>query len=256
MLQTRVIPCLLLHQGGLVKTIGFKNPYYVGDPINAVKIFNEKEVDELILLDIDATVKQKSPQHELIKDIVSEAFMPICYGGGIRTVDQMRRLFALGVEKVSISCGSIENQSLVKDGATLFGSQSIIVTLDVKKSGLQRHYSVVTHNGKKNTGLDPVETAEYIEKMGAGELLINNVDEDGRMRGYDENLVKQISTAVNIPVVALGGAGSLKDFKSVVQNSAVSAVAAGSLFLFKGARKGVLINYPKQFELKRLFEES
>jgi len=253
MLQNRVIPCLLLHHGGLVKTIRFKNPRYVGDPINAVKIFNEKEVDELILLDIDATVDRREPHYERIEDIVSEAFMPVCYGGGIKTVDQMRRLFALGVEKVSISAGAIENPSLIEEAAKIFGSQSIIVTLDVKKSIIRRRYCVVTHNGRNNKGLNPLEIAMYIEKMGSGELLINNVDEDGCLQGFDTDLVKKISDVVKIPVIALGGAGSLTDLRSIVIKGGASAAAAGSLFVFKGARRGVLINYPTQIELRKLF---
>ena len=219
MLQSRVIPCLLLHQGGLVKTIGFKAPFYIGDPINAVKIFNEKEVDELILLDIDASVDNREPLYELIEDIASEAFMPICYGGGIATVDQMRRIFSLGVEKVSISAAAIDNPSLIEEAAGLFGSQSIIVTLDVKKSGLRKRYQVVTHNGKKKTHMNPVDTALRMVERGVGELLINSVDEDGRMQGYDLNLVKQICSEMSIPVIALGGAGCNEDllrrFKAV-----------------------------------------
>ncbi|MBN1975158.1 MAG: imidazole glycerol phosphate synthase subunit HisF [Sedimentisphaerales bacterium] len=254
MIQARIIPCLLLHRGGLVKTMCFKKPRYVGDPINAVKIFNEKEVDELILLDIDATVENREPDYEMIEDIVSEAFMPVCYGGGIKTVDQMSRLFSLGVEKVSISSSAVKNPSLVKDASSHFGGQSVIVTLDVKKIGLLRRYSVVSHNANHNRGLDPVETAVRMEKMGAGELVINSVDEDGRMQGYDENLVKLISAVLNIPVVALGGAGSLNDLLTVVKKSGASAAAAGSLFVFKSVRRGVLINYPTQHELKKLFE--
>jgi cyclase len=242
-----------LHHGGLVKTIRFRNPRYVGDPINAVKIFNEKEVDELILLDIDATVDRREPQYELIEDIVSEAFMPVCYGGGIKTIDQMRRLFALGIEKVSISEGAIENPTLIEKAASHFGSQSIIVTLDVKKTGLRRRYSVMTHNGRKNKGLNPSETAMYMEKMGSGELLINNVDEDGCLRGFDTDLVKKISDVVKVPVIALGGAGSLNDLRSIVIKGGASAAAAGSLFVFKGVRRGVLINYPTQTELRNLF---
>ena len=254
MLQARIIPCLLLHRGGLVKTESFKKPRYVGDPINAVKIFNEKEVDELIILDIDATVENHGPDYYLLEDIVSEAFMPVCYGGGVTTVDQIRQIFALGVEKVSISAGAIENPSLIEEAASYFGSQSIIVTLDVKKNRLKRRYNLMTYNGKKKIDLHPMETAKLMEKMGAGELLINNVDEDGKMQGYDSDLVKQISAVVGIPVIALGGAGRLKDMHEIVFKGGASAAAAGSLFVYKGARRGVLINYPTQYELRKLFE--
>jgi cyclase len=240
----------------LVKTTFFQKPRYIGDPINAVKIFNEKEADELILLDIDATVEKREPHYELIEDIVSEAFMPICYGGGIKNTDQMRRLFALGVEKVSISSAAIHSQSLIKEAASRFGSQSIIVTLDVKKTKFPRFYTVVTHNGKKNSGKNPVEASVLMEQMGAGELLINNVDQDGRMLGYDEDLIRLISRAVNIPVIALGGAGSLMDLKSVVRHGGASAAGAGSLFVYHGKHRAVLINYPDQNQLQQLFEVS
>lgn len=256
MLQARVIPCLLLRKGGLVKTVKFKNPRYVGDSINAVKIFNEKEVDELILLDIDATKEQREPSYKQIEDVVSEAFMPICYGGGIATVEQMRTLFALGVEKVSISVAALENPFLIEAAAKEFGSQSIIVTLDVKKTRFSKTYQVVTHNATRNTKHSPIEAAMRMETLGAGELLINNVNLDGLMNGYDEDLIKQISDAVNIPVVALGGAGILKHLQSVVYNGGASAASASSMFIFHGKHKAVLISYPTQHELKMLFNEN
>jgi cyclase len=249
----RVIPCLLLHQGGLVKTIRFKNPRYIGDPINTVRIFNEKEVDELIILDIDATVKNKEPDYGVIENIVSEAFMPVCYGGGITSIEQIRRLFWVGVEKVSISSAAIANPSLIEDAARQFGSQSIVVTLDITKTLLKRQYQVVTHNATKKTGLDPIKTAMLMEKSGAGELVINNVDRDGTMAGYDLEYIKEITDSVGIPVIALGGAGSLNDIKDVVIKSGASAAAAGSLFIYYGRLKAVLINYPDQRQLQQLF---
>ncbi len=252
----RTIPCLLLKNKGLVKTTKFKDPKYVGDPINVVKIFNEKEVDELILLDIDATVEKRNPYYEQIENIVSEAFMPICYGGGVTTVEQMNKLFAIGIEKISISVAAIANPTLIREAARRFGSQSIIVTIDVKKSIFGKSYKTVTHNAKINTKLTPLEVAKRMEKMGAGELLINDVDHDGLMNGYDDDLIKLISNAVNIPVVALGGAGSLEHIKSVVYNGGASAAAAGSMFVFHGKHKAVLINYPSQQELKKIFHKT
>jgi cyclase len=246
----------LLNNNGLVKTIKFKNPTYVGDPINAVKIFNEKEVDELILIDINATAEQREPRYKEIKDIASEAFMPVCYGGGVTTVEQMRKLFALGVEKVSVSAAALETPAFVEQAARQFGSQSIIVTLDVKKSRFGRTYQIVTHNATIITKLIPLEVAQRMAEMGAGELLINSVDRDGLMNGYDEDLIKQISDAVHIPVIALGGAGSLQHLQSVVYNGGASAAAAGSMFVFHGKYKAVLINYPTQQELKKLFHKN
>lgn len=255
MLQTRVIPCLLLQRGGLVKTIKFKKPCYIGDPINAVKIFSEKEVDELMLLDIDATKQGREPDYGTIESIVSEAFMPICYGGGIRKVKHMQRLFNLGIEKVAISSSAIEDPDLVTEGAARYGSQSIVVVLDVKRKGLRRRLSLVTHNGKKETGLNPFDAAIKMEKLGAGELVVNNVDRDGVMKGYDLEIVKKISESVMIPVIALGGAGTLHDLKDIVHHAGASAAAAGSLFVYKGPLKGVLINYPAYSEMRQLFGE-
>jgi imidazole glycerol-phosphate synthase subunit HisF len=256
MIQSRIIPCLLLHNGGLVKTVQFKNPTYVGDPINAVKIFNEKEVDELILIDIDATVEQREPKYKDIEDIVSEAFMPVCYGGGVKTVEQMHRLFALGIEKVSVSSAALETPALVEQASRQFGSQSIIVTIDVKKTRFSKTYRVVTHNGNNITRFVPLEIAQRMEAIGAGELLINNADYDGVMMGYDEELIKQISAAVKIPVIALGGTGSLHHLRNIVNTGGASAASAGSLFIFHGKHKAVLISYPTQLELKRLFNEN
>ena len=256
MLQPRVIPCLLLHNNGLVKTVKFEKPRYIGDPINAVKIFNEKEVDELMIFDIDATVAQRESRYEQVEDIVSEAFMPVCYGGGVVSIEQMRQLFALGVEKVSISAAAVENPLLIEEAVKQFGSQSIVVTLDVKKTLLSRKYHVVTHNATRDTGQDPLEMAKRMETLGAGEIAVNNIDQDGMMQGYDINLIRQISNAINIPVVALGGAGSLIDIRNVVLNGGASAASAGSLFVFYGKHRAVLINYPSQEELHQLFKEN
>ena len=252
MLETRIIPCLLLKNKGLVKTIKFKNPIYLGDPRNVVKIFNEKEVDELIILDITATVEKRKPDFDLIREIVSEAFIPICYGGGIRSVEDVKTLFRLGVEKVSINSYAFENHDFIKELAKIYGSQSIVVSIDIKKNLLGK-YGVYIYGGRKKTNIDPISYAMDLEKNGVGEILINSIDKDGTMSGYDKELVKEITQAVSIPVIACGGAGSLNDILDVVNSSNVSAVAAGSIFVYQGVHKAVLISYPSQEEIKDLF---
>lgn len=249
----RVIPCLLLHKGGLYKTVEFKNPRYVGDPINTVRILNEKEVDELLLVDIDATVDGRQPHYDRVEDIVGEAFMPVAYGGGVTSVDQMHRLFALGVEKVFTSAAALAAPNLISEAASRFGSQSIGVALDLKRGRADAEPIVVTHNGRKKVALQPVDAARQMEKHGAGELLVNSVDRDGTMAGYDLDAIRRIADAVNIPVVALGGAGRLDDLARAIRDGGVSAAAAGSLFVFTGVHRAVLITYPSQPELERLF---
>ncbi len=252
MLLPRVIPCLLLHKGGLYKTVQFKNPRYVGDPINTVKIFNEKEVDEIMIVDIDATIEGREPRYEQIEDIVSEAFMPVSYGGGVKSTDQMRRLFSLGVEKVFVSSAAIENPDLISEGAALFGNQAIGVTLDVKKGRWGKKRIVVTHNAKKKANVDLLAMAQKAEQLGAGELTINDVDRDGTMTGYDLDLFRDVSSKVGIPLIALGGARDLEDIKRVIFEGGASAAAAGSLFVFTGVHRAVLITYPSQDELMKL----
>ncbi len=242
MLNTRVIPCLLLQNNGLVKTKRFKNPNYIGDPINAVKILNDKEVDELIFLDINATKDNKNPQLNIIKEIANECFMPFCYGGGINSKEIVKEIFKLGAEKVSINSFAVLHPEIIKELSGIYGSQSIVVAIDIKKNIFGK-YKVYINGGSKQTNLNPVEYAVYMEKMGAGELLINSIDRDGLMQGYDLKILKDISTSVNIPVIALGGAGSVIHFKEAVTQGGVSAVAAGSMFVYYGQQKGVLINY-------------
>ena len=241
--QNRIIPCLLLHNKGLVKTVKFKNPVYLGDPLNAIRLFNEKEVDELIFIDIDRLGEGAQPDYALIESIASECFMPLCYGGRVRTIEQMRQIFALGVEKISLSSAAVNNPDLVRKASEIFGSQSVTVTMDVKKS-LLGTYQVYTENGTKNTRLNPVLWAKTVADLGAGEILVNSIDQDGVMKGYDLKLVQEVTKSVNIPVIALGGAGKLKDLKDVIHTSHASAAAAGSLFVFTGIHKAVLINYP------------
>ncbi len=252
MLRPRLIPCLLVHNGGLVKTVNFDNPKYVGDPINAVRIYNEKEVDELVVLDIDATVKGAEPDYQLISHLASECRMPLCYGGGVRTVAQIEKIISLGVEKVAVSSAAVENPKLISDAATRVGRQSVVVVIDVRKTGLLRRQEVVTHNGSRRTGLNPVEFARQMAEFGAGEIVINSVDRDGVMNGYDLDLIEQIRQAVHLPLTLLGGAGSLADLKELISRYGIIGAAAGSLFVFKGKYRAVLINYPSRAEKEAL----
>jgi len=246
MLKTRVIPCLLLKNLGLVKTVKFSDPQYVGDPINAVKIFNEKEVDELIFLDITATDEKRKPSFELLLRISSEVFMPFSYGGGLRSIDDVKKIVEIGVEKIIINTYAHEDPAFIKELADNFGSQSVVVAIDVKKE--KRNYEVFVHGGKINTKKDPVDYAVQMEKMGAGEIFLNSIDRDGTMKGYDLELIEKVSKAVNIPVVACGGAGKTADFHSAIRAGA-SAVSAASIFVFYGRNRAVLINYPSSAEL-------
>ena len=252
MLRVRVIPTLLLRNAGLVKGVQFKNHKYVGDPINAVKIFNEKEVDEMVFLDICATKEDRGPNFELIKDIASEAFMPFGYGGGVTEVQQIEKLFSIGVEKVIINTAAFTKPSLIKDASKISGSQSIVVSIDVRKSLLGR-YEVFIKNGTVSTKQSPVEYAKRMQDLGAGELIVCSIVNEGTGKGYDTKLLNMISAAVDIPVVASGGAGELEDFSDAFHNGHASAVAAGNMFTFYGKHKAVLITYPKYNELEQLF---
>ena len=253
MLRPRIIPCLLLHEKGLVKTINFKYPKYVGDPINAVRIFNEKEVDELAFFDIDATVLDKEPDYGLIEKLANQSRMPLCYGGGVKTVEQAQKIFGLGIEKIALSSTAIVNPKLVSQIADRVGSQSVIVVLDVKKKILGG-YEIYTHNGKKSTGINPIKFTKELEQLGAGEIIINSIDQDGVMKGYDLNLIDKIAETISIPLTVLGGAGSMADIEKIVDKHGVIGVAAGSLFVFKGPYKAVLINYPTQIEKNKVFK--
>jgi cyclase len=254
MLRTRVIPCLLLSNLGLVKTIRFKDPKYLGDPINIIKIFNDKEVDELVFLDITATVEGKKPQFSLLEKIASECFMPLCYGGGIRSLDDMKSLFGLGIEKICVNSYTVEKPTFIRAASDFFGNQSIVVSIDVKKNNLGK-YEIFTYNGKNATGLDPIEFAIEMEHQGAGELFLNSIDQDGTMEGYDIELIKQVSNAVSIPVVACGGAGEVQDLMDVIKKGGASAAGAGSIFVFQGPHRAVLVSYPTQQELKIVFNK-
>jgi len=247
-MNVRVIPCLLLRNGGLVKSVRFKNHKYIGDPINAVRIFNDKEVDELVFLDIGARSSNSGPNFELLADISSEAFMPFGYGGGVRDFDDVKKLYALGVEKVILNTVAHDAPTLVSRAAKMAGSSGVVVSMDVKRR-LFGSYSVVTRCGTEDVLIHPVEFAKRIETMGAGEILLNSINRDGIMEGYDLELVKQVSHAVSIPVVAVGGAGKLEHFDEAVRAGA-SAVGAGSMFVYHGKHRAVLMTYPAYSEIK------
>lgn len=254
MFRPRVIPCLLLKGKGLVKTVKFKEPIYIGDPINAVRIFNEKQADELIFLDITASIEKRSVPVTLMKQIANEAYMPFAVGGGITNTNQIRKLLSAGAEKVVINTSSVLTPSLIKKSANIFGSQSIVVSIDVKKNFWGK-YEVFIYGGREEAKLDPLLHAKHMQDLGAGEILINVIEKDGTMSGYDVKIIKKISDAVTIPVVACGGAGKLKDFIDATYNGHASAAAAGSLFVYHGKLKGVLINYPERKELEALFRK-
>jgi imidazole glycerol-phosphate synthase subunit HisF len=254
MLRPRIIPCLLVKDKGLVKTVCFKDSKYVGDPINAVRIFNEKEVDELMVLDIDATIDNREPDFKMIENLATECRMPLCYGGGVKTIEQAQRIFELGVEKIAISSIAIENPEIVSKIAKRVGNQSVIVVLDVKKKFLGGKYEVWTHNGQKNTHKTPMELAKKFEELGAGEIVVNSIDNDGMMKGYDFTLIDKVREAITLPMSVLGGAGSLKDIAQLISKHGIIGASAGSLFVFKGVYKAVLINYPSRIEKDELIK--
>lgn len=258
MLRPRIIPCLLLHQGGLVKTQTFKDPKYVGDPINAVRIFNEKEADELMVLDIDATREGREPDFALIAKLAAECRMPLCYGGGVTAASQAARIVDMGVEKVAISSAAIANPGLLSEMAAAVGRQSVVVVIDVrKKTGFfSKGYEVCTHNGSKIHKIDPLVLALQCQQAGAGEIVINMVDRDGMMSGYDIEFACQVKARLSIPVTFLGGAGSLDDLKNLIRSVGIVGVAAGSLFVFKGKYRAVLINYPTPTQKMALCQDA
>ena len=255
MLRPRIIPCLLISNSGLVKTVKFKNPKYVGDPINAVKIFNEKQADELIVLDIDATKKSLKPNFNLIKKLAAECRMPLCYGGGISTIEEGVMLVDIGVEKVAISSTAMEKPSFVRDLAMAVGSQSVVVVIDIfkQKKFFSKTYQVRIHNGKKILQDELFSLIKKFEDLGAGEIVFNSINRDGTMDGYDLELIKKIKNMVKIPVTFLGGAGSLDHIKQLFNEFGIVGASAGSLFVFKGKYKAVLINYPSKEKKKKLY---
>lgn len=249
----RIIPCLLLQGKSLVKTVKFKNPQYIGDPINTVRIFNQMEVDELILLDIGATKLGTQPQFELIEDIASECFMPICYGGGIRDIESMQRIYRSGVEKIAINTYALEHPEFIKIASEIFGSQSLILSVDVKKN-LFGKYEIYYQGHNTFYKRDLYNYILEAEKFGVGEILLTSVDRDGTWEGYDLSLIKSVSEKISVPLIAAGGAGKLTDFYDATVKAGASAVAAGSMFVYQGKNLGVLINYPSAKELTYLFD--
>jgi len=250
-LRPRVMPCLLLRGAGLVKTVQFAEPKYLGDPMNTVRIFNDKEVDELMLLDIEASTSGRGIQFDLVQQIVSEAFVPVAYGGGVTSVDEATRLLALGVEKISLNTAALANPSLITGISEKFGASTVVVSIDARKK--RKRYEVMTARGARGTGLDPAEWAQRAEALGAGEIAINSVDRDGTMKGYDLDLIRSVTAAVGVPVIAVGGASGTDDFRRAVVDAHASACAAGALFVFQGKHRAVLISFPGQHELDVAF---
>ena len=253
MLRSRIIPCLLIHNKGLVKTVKFKEPKYVGDPINAVKIFNEKEVDELIVLDIDATKENRGPNLKMIKNLADECRMPFCYGGGITTVEQAVKIISLGVEKIALSYSALNDIELCQQIGDIIGNQSVVVVIDVKKKKLFGGYEIYTHNGTKKSKWDLFDFIAKLEEIGIGEIVINSIDNDGVMQGYDIPLLESVREKCTMPITVLGGAGSLEDIKKIISKFKTIGVAAGSLFVFKGKYRAVLISYPNRQERLPLY---
>jgi len=253
MLSSRIIPCLLVHNKGLVKTVNFKDSKYVGDPINAVKIFNEKESDELMVLDIDATVEKRDPDYKMIENLAIECRMPLCYGGGIKTVEQATKIFNLGVEKIALSSAAIENPELIANIAKEVGNQSVVVVIDVKKK-MFGGYDIYTHNGRKKTKLNLEFFIKELQTLGVGEIVINSIDNDGVMKGYDLNLIEKVWPLVNVPLTVIGGVGSLEDIKIIINKFGIIGCAVGSFFVFKGKYKAVLITYITKLQKSKIFE--
>ncbi len=251
MLKNRIIPCLLLKNEGLVKTLQFKNPKYVGDPINAIRIFNDKEVDELMVLDITASKEGKSPNFSLIEQFASECFMPLGYGGGIRNMADAQTLFTLGVEKICLQTAALNDLNLIRKMADKWGSQSILVSVDVNRNWLGKPALYSSSNGK-SLSMPWLQFMKNAVEAGAGEIILNAVHRDGTMKGMDTELIKLAADSMDVPLVAVGGAGSLADMKAAVAAGA-SAVSAGAFFVFHGPHRAVLITYPKYQQLEALF---
>ncbi len=255
MLNPRIITCLLVHNRGLVKTCKFKNPKYIGDPLNSVKIFNEKEVDELVVLDIDATVHSQKPNFKMIENLAIECRMPLCYGGGIQTVEHAIQILGLGVEKVALSNAAINKPELISQISKQAGAQSVVVILDIKKQNLSGKYEIWTHNATRKTGLSPVQFSREAEARGAGEIVINSIDHDGMMNDYDLQLIDQIRATIHLPISVFGGAGSLDNIGKLIQRFGIIGAGAGSIFVFKGKYRAVLINYPNPDEKQKLLNQ-
>ena len=254
MLRPRVIPCLLVHNKGLYKTVNFKDHKYVGDPLNAVRIFNEKEVDELIVLDIDKSKNNLEPDYDFIEKIATQCRMPLCYGGGIKKVSQIEKIISLGVEKVGISSGALDNPNLIYEASQKVGNQSVVFIMDIKKNRFRKSkYQIFTLNGTQNTGLDPIEISSKMESLGAGEIVVNSIDQDGTLQGYDDYIIEKIYKNVSVPFTALGGLGKLEDLSQMIKKYKLIGLAGGSYFVFKGKYKAVLIQYLTSDQKHELF---
>lgn len=251
MYRTRVIPCLLLLGNGLVKTRKFKDPVYIGDPVNAVRIFSDKEVDEIVVLDIEASRDGREPNYDLIAEMAGEAFMPMAYGGGVRSIEQIRRLIRLGVEKIVINSATVSSPNLIREAADIFGSQAIVGGVDIKKT-LFGGYKVMTYSGTEELKIDWETHIKNLVGQGVGEIFLNSIDRDGMMSGYDIDLLSRVASKTQVPLVACGGAGTVEDLKEGIKRGGVSAVAAGSMFVFHGKHKAVLINYPRNIDFDGL----
>lgn len=251
MLLTRFMPCLLLRNGSLVKTVRFQDPAYIGDPINAIRIYNENEVDELVFLDIMATREGRGPAFDILERIASECFMPVAYGGGIRTIDEVAAVFRLGMEKVVINTSALLDPELIRAAARRFGSQSIVVSIDARRTNAG--YEVFTHGGGRGVGLAPAAAARQMAEAGAGEIFLTSIDRDGTMEGYDLDLIRTVVAAVRVPVIACGGAGSVDDLRRATKQGGAAAVAAGSMVVYFGRNRAVLVNVPEKEELEAAF---
>ena len=253
--RIRIIPFLLIHKGGLYKTINFKDAKYVGDPINAVKIFNEKFVDEIFIVDIDASSMGQEINFKLIKDLASECRMPMSYGGGVKKASDFEKLVGLGVEKIAISSAAVNDPSVINEAAEKVGSQSVVVVLDIRKKSFLNKKEMVILNGKKNTGINPIDFAINAEKMGAGEIVINSVNSDGTMNGYDLEMIQDFYEKISTPITVLGGAKDFQNFVDLGKRFPIIGAGAGSLFVFKGKYRAVLINYPSDEEKNNIINE-
>ena len=253
MLRTRVIPTLLLRNGSLVKTVQFRKFRYIGDPVNTLRIFNELEVDELLFLDITATLQNHAPNYKILGEIANECFMPLGYGGGIKNLTQAKEIFDIGFEKIAINTQAQENPALIREIVEHFGSQALIVSIDVKKNIFGSN-TIRTRCGKKNNYIDPADWAREVEQLGAGEILLTSIDKEGTWEGFDLDLVKKVTKSVSIPVIAHGGAGRLEDLELVVKKGKASAVALGSMVVYQKKNMGVLVNFPTKSRIKELLE--
>lgn len=250
MLRSRIIPCLLLHDSGLVKTRQFKEPKYVGDPLNAVKIFNEKAVDELMFIDIDASAQSRGPNLALLKSLAIESRMPLCYGGGVTSAEIAAQIIALGFEKVSISAAALARPQLIREIAEVVGTQSVVVTLDVRNNKVLPGYTVYSYNGREKSKVNLIEFCRLAAELGAGEIVLNSIDRDGEMAGYDLDLVRSVRNVVSIPLTVLGGAGQIEHMQELIDTVGLIGAAAGSMFVFKGPYRAVLINYARPSRLR------